>query len=107
MNLLVTILMQIILRTNDCTIPDIQMSCSEYRIDKQVVQVCTGYYKGIDYEVVVDSDRILELWENDYPSFKRGQANAVWKNVYSRSIKGSGKIPEYCSIKILNQNRHD
>lgn len=110
MNELVTILFTIILQTEACHVPDIEVTCKEYRIDKDIVQVCETEYKKTEYEIVIQEDHVLELWESYHsgmrPSFKRSQASGVWKNIYIGSITGVPKEPKYCTTPKLNSNRH-
>lgn len=106
MNNLVLLLLQLLLRTSPCDIPDIQVDCLQYRIDTTPVQVCTAYHDGITWEAVIDEDTLLELWEDDIPSFEKHLAASYWKNIYTGRITGIEK-PEYCDIRILNPNRHE
>jgi len=107
MEILVTLLLQLTLRTDPCDIPKIRgTACEEYRIDKTIIQVCTASYRGVQYELVIDEDYLMEMWEDDRPSFEKGQARLLWKNIWKDAITGIGK-PKYCSVKKLDQNRHN
>ena len=111
MESLITLLLQILLRTEPCDIPDIQATCSQYRLDIRttkvhIVDVCTAEYEGVKWEAVIEEGKIWELYEDDRPSFKKAQANGIWKNIYKGAITGIGK-GEYCTIPKLNNNRHN
>jgi hypothetical protein len=90
-----------------------EVTCNQYRIDElnnEIVDVCTSTIKGIEYEVVIDSQgKLIEMWETidgkDYPY--RGKPMGMWKNIYEGAISGYGKKPDYCEVPKLNGNRHE
>jgi hypothetical protein len=99
---LVTILLQFILGSS-CKIPQVEVHCEQKRIEERrnmIVEDCTSSYEGNDYRIIVDQDRIMELWQDGKRSFLVHDAQMVWRNIYYGKITGREKAP-YCSVKKL------
>ena len=111
MELLVTLFLQITLRTDPCVIPKLEATCTEYRLPEyrnEIVWVCEADYENVTYEVLLRERnngtwRLWEMWEDDRPYI--GESTGLWDNIYKEAITGIGK-PSYCKVPKLNNLRH-
>lgn len=100
MEILVQLLLTILLRQDVCQMPQVpEPTCEEYRLEgyakPKIATECKVDYQG-NWEVLIVEDSVWELWHNDRPSFKRGKAVTIWKNIENIKIER----PDYCDLPI-------
>ena len=100
----------IILQTNSCIIPDVQIQCAEYWLEShnEIVILCEAEYNSNEYEALFNYKRekwnLWQMWENGGPYF--GEEKGLWNNIYKEAITGTKKA-DHCNLPKLNENRHD